>query len=106
MRVVNPSATREELRAILRAHLARDSATRLRQFLVHLLAMLGGLIVADALFPDLASQAVRQALLWMWAFCFFTAVASAAIASRLQAQEAQLLARSHLSESLSAGDRG
>ena len=97
--------TREELRAILRAHLALESTKTLRQFLVHLLAALGGLGVACVLIPDVTSQEVRHTLLWVWALCCLAAVTSAAVEWRFHTQEARLLARNQNSDSLIAEDR-
>jgi hypothetical protein len=85
-------AAREELRAILRTHIALESTATLRNFFVHLFGALGGFIVVCELFPDATSQPVRQMLLSMWALCCLAALTSAAVEWRLRTEEARLLA--------------
>ena len=97
--------SREELRAILRAHLAIESTTALRQFLVHLLAALGAFVVADVLLSGAMSQAVRHVLLSTWTVCGVAAVVSVVVEWRLRTDEARLLARNHSAERAIAKDR-
>src|ERR1700675_2010883 len=86
-------AMREELRAILRTHIALESTATLRQFLVHLLGALGGFIVVCELFPEAVSPAARHTLLWIWTLCCLAVFSSAAVEWRLRTEEARLLAR-------------
>jgi hypothetical protein len=85
----------EELRAILLTHVALERTTSLRHFFVHLLAAMGGLFVACWLFPDAASGAVRETLLWIWGLCCLAALISATVEWELHTDEARLLARNH-----------
>jgi hypothetical protein len=79
------------VRAILRVHIAHESAQALRQFVVHLLAALGGLIALCMLFPQWASEEVRRALLDLWGACAVCGTAAAALEWKLYRQEAELL---------------
>jgi protein-S-isoprenylcysteine O-methyltransferase Ste14 len=83
------------VRAILATHIAHEGAKTLRQFLAHLLAALGALVVGCVLFPDVASRQVEQALLGIWGVCLAFVVGTALVEWRLHRHEARLLADNH-----------
>lgn len=101
----NDRETRDELRAILRTHVALQSTTTLRRVFVHILAVLGGLFIGGVLSPDITSQTVRNTLLWSWELCCLAAVTSAAVEWSLRKDQARLLARNLSCERPSADDR-
>ena len=96
---------RERLRAILRTHLACESAQTLRRFLVHVLAGLGGLVVLCVALPGTVSAETHRSLLAVWAVCLMVAVATAILEWRFRRREARLLAESDLDGGAAPAER-
>ena len=79
----------ENLRAILKAHLAFEHARTARQFWVHLSAVVGAL---NILLPQPTSQPVRAVLLALWGSCSVCALVAAGFECSWRWREARLLA--------------
>ena len=88
--------TSDGVHAILEAHLARERTKAARQFWVHLLALVGGLMGLCLLFPEVASPRLQAVLLALWGACCACALAAAAMEWRWERREAQLLAANRL----------
>ncbi|HEX7407619.1 MAG TPA: hypothetical protein VF515_08220 [Candidatus Binatia bacterium] len=84
--------TGREVRAILEAHIAVERTKAARQFWVHLLAAVGGLIALCMVFPQAGSEQMREALLALWGACCVCALAAGGLEWRWHHREAQLLA--------------
>ncbi|MGD0949749.1 MAG: hypothetical protein ABSA52_20265 [Candidatus Binatia bacterium] len=82
----------DEVRAILEAHLAYEHTRTARQFLVHVLAAVGGLLALSMVFPQIASEELRKALLVLWGVCCMWAIGAAVSERVYRRREAQLLA--------------
>ena len=91
------STARDDVQAILEAHMARERAKGTRQFWIHLLAVVGGLLGMCLLFPEAASARLQAVLLALWGGCCACAVAAAAMEWRWERREARLLAANRLS---------
>ncbi len=81
-----------ETRALLAAHLAHERVKATRQFWVHLLAAVGGLVALGVLFPQAGSPEIRAALLALWGACCVCAVVAAVLEWKWRRREARLLA--------------
>jgi hypothetical protein len=84
--------TIREASAILEAHRAHEHAKAARQFWVHLLAALGGLIVLCMVFPFAGFAPVREILLSLWGACCVCAMVAAGLEWTWHRRELQLLA--------------
>lgn len=82
---------RDEIRALLGAHLAREHTRRARHFFVHLLAVLGGLIALCVQFPQFTPAQGREVLLALWSACCVCAAAVSAVEWSWWRRETRLL---------------
>ena len=81
-----------ETRVLLEAHLLHERSKTTRQFWVHLLAAVGGLVVLCLVFPQAGSPELREALLALWGACCVCVLAAAALEWKWQRREARMLA--------------
>ena len=79
-------------RAILVAHLAHQRTKASRQFWVHLLAVLGGVVVLCLMFPEAGSRELRAGVLALWGACGVCVLATLASERRWHRRETHLLA--------------
>ncbi len=79
-------------RAILVAHLAHQRTKASRQFWVHALALLGGVVALCLVFPEAASRELRAAVLALWGACGVCVLGTLASELRWQRRETHLLA--------------
>jgi hypothetical protein len=82
----------DEVRAILTAHLACEQTRATRHFLVHVLALVGGLFALSMVFPQVTSEETQRALLIVWGVCCVWAIVVAASEWVYHRRETQLLA--------------
>lgn len=61
-----PATSREHLREALRAHYLHALWHRTRQALVHMLAVLGGLLWMQCAIPGCFAEGSARLLLWTW----------------------------------------
>ncbi len=78
-------------RAILRAHLGHQRTKASRQFWVHLLAVLGGVVALCLVFPEAGSPELRAGVLALWGACSVCVLATLALEFRWQRRETHLL---------------
>jgi len=86
----------DDVKAILEAHIARERTKAARQFWVHCLALVGGLMGLCLLFPDLASARLQAVLLALWGAGCACALGAAALEWRWERREARLLAANRM----------
>ena len=82
----------DEVYALLDAHMAHEHTKAIRQFCVHVLAVVGGLIALCLLFPDQASPQLQAMLLALWGACCVCSLMAAGMEWKWQRREARLLA--------------
>ncbi|HEY2389083.1 MAG TPA: hypothetical protein VGK30_19190 [Candidatus Binatia bacterium] len=85
------AAGRQQLRALLRTHMAHESARTLRRFLVHLLAGLGGVLVACLLLPGIIPVELERPLVGIWTCCLLSVGVAAGFEWRLARAARRLL---------------
>lgn len=91
-----PPTGGDDVRAILVAHMARERTKAARQFWVHCLALIGGLLGLCLVFPDLASAQLQAVLLALWGVCCACALGAAAMEWRWQRREDRVLAANRM----------
>ena len=82
-----------KLDAILRAHWAHQRSKATRYVFVHLVAVLGALVAAGALWPGLAPAQVQHVAVALWVVCGAGALGAGFGEWKCRRRETQLLAR-------------